>query len=94
MGAKETLTNGVARASRLGARYERCNHGLEVGVPNTACELGKLQAPKARSCDCRRHEAPNDYGVWGKCRSLPQWGPRRSPTGTNAILNISCQKGC
>ena len=28
-------------------------------------KLEKMQGPKARSCDCRRQEAPYDYGAWG-----------------------------
>jgi len=42
-----------------GAGYQRRNHGLEARG-YTKSELGELQAPKARSCDCRRQEAPSD----------------------------------
>jgi len=30
-----------------------------LSVRIETCELGKLQAPKARSCDCRRQETPH-----------------------------------
>jgi len=32
---------------------EESARDLEAEVPTRTCELGKLQAPKARSCDCR-----------------------------------------
>src|SRR6218665_3945865 len=83
------MANGVASALRLGARYQRRNHGLECawGIQRSTSEREEiLQAPKARSCDCRRQEAPYDKGVWGSVVSSPSgvWG---SAPETDAILN-------
>src|SRR6218665_657956 len=33
---------------------------LGTGVPTRTCGSCKLQAPKARNCDCRRQEAPDN----------------------------------
>src|SRR6218665_358733 len=43
----------------------RCRSWGYLHVPTRRSEFGKFQEPKTRSCDCRRQEAPYDYGVWG-----------------------------
>src|SRR6218665_1147718 len=66
---------------------------LTLGGGQILRKFGKLQAPKARSCDCRRQEAPHDYrgsGPSGERPRLPSgvWG--RAPEA-DVILNISSQ---
>src|SRR6218665_1736001 len=51
-----------------GARFESMGGKTTVSsgdVDIASAEGAKLRLPKARSCDCRRQEAPRDYGVWG-----------------------------
>src|SRR6218665_339713 len=75
------MANGVASALRLGAKYQRRNHGLEPtwGILRSTSEREgilraedlKLRLPKARS--------PLRLGGLGERRKLPQRGPGQSP---------------
>jgi len=84
-----TTCSGVARAWRLGAKYERCNCDLEIGVGRVgvtaSAEGAKLRLSKARN--------PSQLGGLGSVVSSPSgvWGGAQE---TNAILNISCQMEC
>src|SRR6218665_815774 len=71
---------------RLGGVRFQSMGGLKKFLSTRIFMSRKLQAPKARSCDCRRQEAPYDYEVWGSVVSSPSgvWG---GAPETDAILN-------
>src|SRR6218665_690029 len=72
-----------------GVRFQSMG-GLKKFLSTRMFMSKKLQAPKARSCDCRRKEAPTTRGS-GERRKLPQRGLGRSPRNRRDFEQFSCK---
>src|SRR6218665_1856907 len=71
--------SGVARAWRLGGKEVEWRFRSWDSYQNVRVGV-RLQAPKARSCDCRRQElSPSRLGGLGERRKLPRRDLGRSP---------------